>query len=77
MHVDADAVAGAVVVVQTGGPQRRAGDGVELIAAGTGGNARAHPGDGALEHQREIPLLSVVAFCDGGPTKKVRVKSVA
>ncbi len=52
-EVGADAVAGAVVVVEAGGPQRRAGQGVEGRAGGAGREAHAGQRQVALQHQGE------------------------
>ena len=54
-EVGADAVAGAVVVVVAGAPQRGAGDRVDVAAGEALGPAQARHGDEALEHEGEGP----------------------
>ena len=52
-EVGADAVSGAVVVVEAGLPQVIAGEGVELRAGGAGREACGGERDMALQHARE------------------------
>ena len=44
---------GAVVVVETGGPQRRPGEGIELAAGRAAWKTRRAERDMALQHARE------------------------
>ncbi len=61
VHVEgiADAVAGAVALVDALGPDRRAGERIELLAGRAARKARPRQRDHALEYQRVVAALFV------------------
>ena len=75
-QIAADAVAGAVVEVEAGLPQRLPGERVELRAGGAVGEHRARDRDMALQHAGEALAHFIAHVLAGSPIATVRVMSV-
>src|SRR3546814_3330969 len=74
-EIAADAMAGAVVVVEAGLPQKMPRQGIELLARGAFGEARAGQRDVALENAGETVAHLGRGQADGTDRKRTRLNS--